>query len=147
MARAKRSRSKSRPMTAAIESTRPASLRQVARPVAPITSRTLSGRAICSREHFGHPSPGGVLVDRPGLGQMAQHLAHEERVAVGLAIHRVGKAHPGVIEGVTGGGLHERHHPAVVESRLVRCGRRRCVGGARPGSRVRAWDRDNSLSR
>ena len=29
-----------------------------------------------------------VLGDRPGLGEVPQHLAHEERVAVGLAVHR-----------------------------------------------------------
>ena len=46
---------------------------------------------------------------------MTQHLAHEERVAVGLAIHGMGEAHRGVIEGVTGGGLHERDHAGVVE--------------------------------
>ena len=49
VARARRSRSKSRPMTAATDSTRPASC--PSRPTrAPITSRTLSGRAICSKE-------------------------------------------------------------------------------------------------
>ena len=62
------------------------------------------------------PPAGGVLVDRPGLGQVAEHLAHEERVAVGLAIHRMGETHRGVVEGVPGGGFHERHDAGVVES-------------------------------
>ena len=65
---------------------------------------------------LGHPSTGGVLVDRPGLRQVAQHLGHEERVAVGLPVHGMGEAHPGGVEALTGGGLQERHHAAVVES-------------------------------
>ena len=46
---------------------------------------------------------------------MAQHFAHEERVAVGLVIDSVGETHSGVIEGMTGGGLHQRHYADVVE--------------------------------
>ena len=53
-------------MTAAIDSTRPASVPESHDP-APITSRTLSGRAMLLERVLGHPSPGGVLVDGPGL--------------------------------------------------------------------------------
>ena len=62
------------------------------------------------------PPAGGVLVDRPGLGEVTEHLGHEERVAVGLAVHRMGETHGGVIEGVPGGGFHERDDAGVVES-------------------------------
>ena len=49
VATAKRSRSKSRPMTAATDSTRPASFpSRITR--TPITSRTESGKAVTSRE-------------------------------------------------------------------------------------------------
>ena len=114
LARASRSRSKSRPITAASDNTRSAS--GPSRPTrAPITSRTLSGSADLLEGVGGDPSAGGVLGDRPGLGEVAEHLAHEERVAVGLAIHRVGETHGGVVEGVPGGGLHERHDAGVVE--------------------------------
>ena len=61
------------------------------------------------------PPAGGVLVDRPRLGEVTEHLGHEERVAVGLAIHRMGETHGRVIEGVPGGGFHERHDAGVVE--------------------------------
>ena len=47
---------------------------------------------------------------------MAEHLGHEERVAVGLPLHRMGETDGGVIEGVAGGGFHERHDAGVVES-------------------------------
>ncbi len=61
------------------------------------------------------PTPVRVLGDRTGLGQMPQHFADEERIAVGLAIHRVGQPDRRVVEGVTGGRLHERDHVGVVE--------------------------------
>ena len=101
VARASKSRSKSRPITAAIESTRPASLpRRTTR--APITSRTQSGRAVGVEGVLGYPAPCGVLVDGPRLDQVAQHLAHEERVAVGLAVDGMGEPHPGIVESVPG---------------------------------------------
>jgi len=46
---------------------------------------------------------------------MAQHFAHEVRVAVGLAVHGVRQAHSGVIEGLTGRGLYVGHHVVVVQ--------------------------------
>ena len=46
---------------------------------------------------------------------MAQHLAHEERVAVGLAVHGMGEVHRGLIEGVPGRGFHHCHDPGVIE--------------------------------
>jgi len=56
-----------------------------------------------------------VLVDGPGFRQVTQHLGHEERVAVGLPIHRMGEGDPGVIEGVSGRGLQQRHDARVIE--------------------------------
>ena len=61
------------------------------------------------------PPTSGVLVDRPRFREVAKQLGHEERVAVGLAMHRIGETHRRVIEGVPGGGLHERHDAGVVE--------------------------------
>jgi hypothetical protein len=57
-----------------------------------------------------------ILSDRAGLGQVAQHLVDEEGVAVGLAIHRMGKADPRVIEVMPGGRFQERDHAGVVEA-------------------------------
>jgi hypothetical protein len=61
------------------------------------------------------PTSGVVLVDRSRLGQVAQHLGHEERVAVGLAVDLMRKSHPGDVEPVSGGLLHEGDDPGVVE--------------------------------
>ena len=68
----------------------------------------LAGKAICSTVSAATHRPVAILVDRPGLGEVTEHLAHEERVAVGLALHRMGETHGGVVEGVPGGGFHER---------------------------------------
>ena len=68
------------------------------------------------------PPPRRVLVDGPGLRQVAQHLAHEERVTVGLAMHGMGEAHRGVVEGVPSGGLQQRHHAGVIEPGQVDAG-------------------------
>jgi len=68
------------------------------------------------------PPAGGVLGDRPGLGQVTKHLAHEERVAVGLAVHRMGETRRRVIEGVPGGGLHEGEDAGVVQSGQLHAG-------------------------
>ena len=67
----------------------------------------------------GHPPTGRILVDRPRFREVTQHLAHKERIAVGLAIHGMGEAHRGVIEGVTGGSLHQRYHAGVIEPRQL----------------------------
>jgi hypothetical protein len=111
---ARRSRSKSRPITDAVESTLVASSPRRARRD-PMTARTLWGRANCPRCR--RPSSARC---RPGrssrLGQVAQHLGHEERVAVGLAVDLVGQSHPGVVEPVPGGRLHEGDDPGVFES-------------------------------
>ena len=141
--RARRSRSKSRPITAAIDNTRPASSPR--RPTrAPITSRTLSGRVICSSGSATHRPL--LLVDRARLRQMAQHLADEERVAVGLAIHGGGEAHRRVVEGVTGSRLHERHHTGVIEPGQFDTRDSGCRA-ASPRSPRSGWEGDSSLSR
>jgi hypothetical protein len=61
------------------------------------------------------PAAVGVLIDGSDLRQMAKNLAHEERVAVGFAIHGMGEADPCVLEGLTGSRLKERHHPTVIQ--------------------------------
>ena len=83
----------------------------------------------------------------PVSDEVAQHLAHEEGVAVGLAIHGVGEAHPGVIEGVTGGGLHERHHAGVVESGQLDAGHAALSPQGGQGVERAGGDCDSSLSR
>ena len=65
------------------------------------------------------PPTSGVLVDRPRFREVTKHLGHEERVAVGLAMHRIGETDSRAIEGVPGSGLHQRHHARVVESRQL----------------------------
>ncbi len=65
---------------------------------------------------LGHPASFAVLTDGARFEQMAKHLGHEERVAVGLAVDGVGQAHGGIVESVSGSGLHEGHHPGVVQA-------------------------------
>ena len=66
-----------------------------------------------------HPPPGVVPVDRPGLDQVPQHLGHEERVAVGLPVQRMGEPDPGVVQLVAGGGLQQVDDTAVVQTLQV----------------------------
>ena len=61
------------------------------------------------------PSAASVLVDGSRLGEVTEHLGHEERVAVGLAVHGMGETYGRVLEGVAGGGFHERPDAGVVE--------------------------------
>ena len=65
---------------------------------------------------LGHPPSFGVLTDSARLDQVAKHLAHEERVAVGLPVDGVGQAHGGIVESVPSSGLHQGHHPGVVQA-------------------------------
>ena len=46
------------------------------------------------RGGVGDPPAVGVLVDGAGLGEVAEDLSHEERVAVGLAVQGVGQTRP-----------------------------------------------------
>ena len=57
----------------------------------------------------------GVRLDGPGLDQVAQDLAHEERVAVGLAGDGMGEPDRSIVESVSGSGFHEGHHSGVVQ--------------------------------
>jgi hypothetical protein len=67
--------------------------------------------------HFAHTVGQGHRVECPSqLRQVVQDLADEERVAVGLAVQRVGKRHRGVVETTTGTRLHERHHTRVIQA-------------------------------
>ena len=50
----------------------------------------------------GHPTAGRVLVDGPGVAQMTEHLGHEERVAVGLTVDRLGQTKAERVEALTG---------------------------------------------
>ena len=93
------------------------------------------------------PTPVRVLGDRTGLGQMPQHFADEERIAVGLAIHRVGQPHRRVVERVTGGRLHERDHAGVIEPGQLDAAQHRCWRRSAANVSRNGCDRDNSLSR
>ena len=59
---------------------------------------------------------GGVLVDLPRLGQMAENLGDEERVPVGLAVHRVREPDRRVAEAMTRGRFHQCDDTGVVEA-------------------------------
>ena len=83
----------------------------------------------------------------PVSGEVAQHLAHEERVAVGLPVHGMGEPHAGVVETVTGGGLHEGHHPAVVEPGQLDAGDAALSAQGGQGVEERSGRCDSSLSR
>ena len=48
------------------------------------------------------PNGRPVLVDGAGVAQVAQHLGHEERVPVGLTVHRVGQTQAERIEALAG---------------------------------------------
>ena len=83
----------------------------------------------------------------PDSDEVAQYLAHEEGVAVGLPVELVGQRHAGVVESVAGRGLHERDDAGVVEALRGRSSTRRLARGAVPqrlGQRVRA---ESSASR
>ena len=63
-----------------------------------------------------------VLVDRAGLDQVPEHLVHEERVAVGLAVDRVGEPDLVLTEWISGEGFHERDHVGIVEAGELQAG-------------------------
>ena len=65
------------------------------------------------------PPPRVVLVDRAGLDEVAQHLGDEEGVAVGLAIHGVREAEPGIVEPMARGRFQQLHHAMVVEAAQI----------------------------
>ena len=67
--------------------------------LAPITSRTESGSAVTSRVASG--SHQRALSDGSRFHQVAEHLAHEERIAVGLEVDGVGQSH-GFVRSRTG---------------------------------------------
>ena len=154
VARASTSRSKSRPITAASDNTCSAS--GPSRPTrAPITTRTLSGKAIVFDRVRGDHRPVASWEIAPVSDEVAEDLAHEERVAVGLPMQRMGETHCRVIEGVPGGGFHERHDAGVVESGQLdarhavlsmqrrerfeqRMGVRQCTVAIRPRARATA---------
>ena len=77
---------------------------------------------------------------------MTQHLAHEVRVAVGLAIDGVSEAHSGVVEGLAGCGLQICHHIVVVQPAQLDAAHATLAAKAARVS-VSGWERDSSLSR
>ena len=88
VARAKRSRSKSRPITAAIDNTRSGVCSQPHDPAANHLAHGVGQRP--PRAGSGLPATRRrSRRTRAGLHEVPQHLTHEERVAVGLPIHRV----------------------------------------------------------
>ena len=115
VAGARTSRSKSRPITAAVRQHAPG-----LRSEAPDPGPDHLPHAVRQGHPVGavlrHPPSRGVQVDGPGLGEVAQDLAHEEGVAVGLPVQRMGEVDGGLVEGVPGGRLHQGHDPGVVEA-------------------------------
>ena len=67
----------------------------------------------------GDPMPGGILHDGTRLGEVAQHLGDEERVAVGLPVDRMGELHARLVQDVASGDFQEGHDVAVIESLQV----------------------------
>ena len=63
----------------------------------------------------GHP-PAGLPDNGTGLGQVAEHLPNEERVAGRLAVDDAGQRPGVVVEFVTSPGFHERLHARLVEA-------------------------------
>ena len=64
----------------------------------------------------GGPAPVVVLHDRAGLGEVAQHLTDEERVALGLGVQRRGEIPAALGELVTGDVRHEAGDLVLVEA-------------------------------
>ena len=58
-----------------------------------------------------------LSLDGAGLGQVAQHLAHEERIAFGLLVDGSGQQQVLVGQGMAGRLLHERSHAGGIKSR------------------------------
>ncbi len=142
----RRSRSNSRPITAATDrACSVGSPRRATR--CATTSRTLDGRSRSSRSVDSTQRPVVVLRERAGLGEVADHLDQEERVAGGLAAQRLDQG-----DAVVG---------HLVPGRVARADRGcRCRRGRRRSSRstlgsrrrsasapVSGWARDRSLSR
>ena len=80
------------------------------------------GEGDLSEGAFGRPVARRVLVERAGLDQVSEHLVHEERVAVGLTVDRVGEPDLVLAEWISGEGLHERDDTGVVESAELQTG-------------------------
>ena len=76
----------------------------------PMTSRTLWGRPSSARSPTRRQRPPSCLHDRPGLRQVTQQLAGEERVAGRLARDLRGERTPVLIELVPGRSFHQREH-------------------------------------
>ena len=115
------SMSKSRPMTAAVESTRSASRpSRTTRP--PITSRTLAGSAVPSRDAGGDPPPSGFWRMAPVSRRWRSTSVTKNGVAVGLAVDGVGQVQTGLVEPVSGDPLHQRQHTRSVESVELQAG-------------------------
>ncbi len=61
--------------------------------------------------------PAAVPLDEhAGLGEMAEHLTHEERVAFGLGVQGPGEIEPGLLEVVARGHRHEAGDLVAVEA-------------------------------
>ena len=142
----KRSKSKSRPMTDAVGEG-PGCLFPEPRDPGADDGPNAVGERQRALTVGRRPPTGGVLDDGPGLGQIAQHLGHEEGVAVGLPVEVVGQGDPGAVEFVSGGRFHVGENTEVVQALQVDA---RDAGGlsvqpARPS--VSGWPADSSPSR
>ncbi len=90
------------------------------------------------------PSTVLVLLDRPGFCEVAEQLADEEGVAVGLGMNRVGEIESGDIEFIAGGRGHERQHAFVRETSQLDLADRRLA--MQRGQRVEEWMRRRQLA-
>ncbi len=76
------------------------------------------GDAHVAERDVGAPAPVD-LHDRAGLHEVQEHLAHEERVALGLVDEGLGEVVRGIAELVTGGRGHQRADAVDVETMEV----------------------------
>ena len=146
------SRSKSRPITEATDSTRRASLPRRKHPC--LRSPHAPSRA--GPGCRGSPRLPSVL-PRPGslhrFDEIAEYLADKEGVAVGLLVDGMGKRYGAIVEWVPGPRLHQSHHPGVVlptrmieracrsmnAAKVIELGSWALRRGGSPGLRLRGW--------
>ena len=82
----------------------------------PITSRMLIGRPDVRRSWLATQRPLLVLIDRPRLGEVPDHLTDEERVAVGLGQQRIAQRDTLFGHLVAGRRLEQREELVVSEA-------------------------------
>ena len=127
-------------------------------PAPPPASPGPDSDALSALVNLGYPEPAEAsavaaarrdLGDGAGLGQIAQHFADEEGVAVRLPGQRVGQADVGGRDGMARRGLHEGDDTRVVEALQIhpRHPRLPPQRGQRPGEWVRGGELRVSIGR